>query len=79
MSPWRFADAEHRIRRAPLCGVFYPGSVSVEEMSSDDIIDYTNSSGADFLVASLGPERVNRGCSATVTVSRSQSGLTWVL
>ena len=60
--------------------VFYPGSVSVEEMSSDDIIDYTNSSGADFFSWRLwAPERVNRGCSATVTVSRSQSGLTWVL
>ena len=38
-------------------GVFYPGFCSVEEMSRDDIIDYINSSGADFLVASLGARK----------------------
>jgi N-acetylglucosaminyldiphosphoundecaprenol N-acetyl-beta-D-mannosaminyltransferase len=35
-------------------GWIYPGFCSAEEMSRDDIIDQINSSGADFLVASLG-------------------------
>jgi N-acetylglucosaminyldiphosphoundecaprenol N-acetyl-beta-D-mannosaminyltransferase len=35
-------------------GWLNPGFCSVEEMSRDDIIDSINSSGADFLVASLG-------------------------
>jgi N-acetylglucosaminyldiphosphoundecaprenol N-acetyl-beta-D-mannosaminyltransferase len=35
-------------------GWFYPGFCSAEEMSRDDIIDDINSSGAEFLVASLG-------------------------
>jgi N-acetylglucosaminyldiphosphoundecaprenol N-acetyl-beta-D-mannosaminyltransferase len=38
-------------------GWFYPGFGSVEEMSRDDIIDNINSSGADFLVASLGNQK----------------------
>jgi N-acetylglucosaminyldiphosphoundecaprenol N-acetyl-beta-D-mannosaminyltransferase len=35
-------------------GWLYPGFCSTEEMSRDDIIESINSSGADFLVASLG-------------------------
>ena len=38
-------------------GWFYPGFCSAEEMSRDDIIDNINSSGADFLVASLGAQK----------------------
>jgi N-acetylglucosaminyldiphosphoundecaprenol N-acetyl-beta-D-mannosaminyltransferase len=38
-------------------GWFYPGFCSAEEMSRDDIIDNINSSGADFLVASLGNQK----------------------
>lgn len=38
-------------------GWLYPGFCSVEEMSRDDIIDDINSSGADFLVASLGAQK----------------------
>ena len=38
-------------------GWLYPGFCSVEEMSRDDIIDKINSSGADFLVASLGAQK----------------------
>ena len=38
-------------------GSLYPGFCSVEEMSRDDIIDNINSSGADFLVASLGAQK----------------------
>jgi N-acetylglucosaminyldiphosphoundecaprenol N-acetyl-beta-D-mannosaminyltransferase len=38
-------------------GWFYPGFCSAEEMSRDDIIDDINSSGADFLVASLGNQK----------------------
>jgi len=38
-------------------GWLYPGFGSVEEMSRDDIIDNINSSGADFLVASLGNQK----------------------
>jgi N-acetylglucosaminyldiphosphoundecaprenol N-acetyl-beta-D-mannosaminyltransferase len=34
-----------------------PGFCSAEEMSRDDIIDHINSSGADFLVASLGSQK----------------------
>ena len=34
-----------------------PGFCSAEEMSRDDIIDNINSSGADFLVASLGSQK----------------------
>jgi N-acetylglucosaminyldiphosphoundecaprenol N-acetyl-beta-D-mannosaminyltransferase len=41
-----------------LCkGWLSPGYCSVEEMSRDDIIDSVNSSGADFLVASLGAQK----------------------
>ena len=38
-------------------GSLYPGFCSVEEMSRDEIIDNINSSGADFLVASLGAQK----------------------
>jgi N-acetylglucosaminyldiphosphoundecaprenol N-acetyl-beta-D-mannosaminyltransferase len=38
-------------------GWLYPGFCSAEEMSRDDIIDDINSSGADFLVASLGAQK----------------------
>ena len=38
-------------------GWLYPGFCSAEEMSRDDIIDNINSSGADFLVASLGAQK----------------------
>jgi N-acetylglucosaminyldiphosphoundecaprenol N-acetyl-beta-D-mannosaminyltransferase len=38
-------------------GWLYPGFCSAEEMSRDDIIDKINSSGADFLVASLGAQK----------------------
>jgi len=38
-------------------GALYPGFCSVEEMSRNDIIDCINSSGADFLVASLGARK----------------------
>jgi N-acetylglucosaminyldiphosphoundecaprenol N-acetyl-beta-D-mannosaminyltransferase len=38
-------------------GWYYPGFGSVEELSRDDIIDRINSSGADFLVASLGNKK----------------------
>jgi N-acetylglucosaminyldiphosphoundecaprenol N-acetyl-beta-D-mannosaminyltransferase len=38
-------------------GWFYPGFSSAEEMSRDDIINIINSSGADFLVASLGNQK----------------------
>jgi N-acetylglucosaminyldiphosphoundecaprenol N-acetyl-beta-D-mannosaminyltransferase len=34
-----------------------PGFCSAEEMSRDDIIDHINSSGADFLIASLGCQK----------------------
>lgn len=38
-------------------GSLYPGYVSVDEMSRDGIIDRINSSGADFLVVSLGAQK----------------------
>jgi N-acetylglucosaminyldiphosphoundecaprenol N-acetyl-beta-D-mannosaminyltransferase len=38
-------------------GWLYPGYGSTEEMSRDDIIDKINSSGADFLSASLGAQK----------------------
>jgi N-acetylglucosaminyldiphosphoundecaprenol N-acetyl-beta-D-mannosaminyltransferase len=38
-------------------GWLYPGYGAVEEMSRDDIIDDINSSGAEFLVASLGAQK----------------------
>jgi N-acetylglucosaminyldiphosphoundecaprenol N-acetyl-beta-D-mannosaminyltransferase len=38
-------------------GWLYPGFGSAEEMSRDDIIDTINSSGADFLAASLGAQK----------------------
>ena len=38
-------------------GVFYPGYCSIEEMSSDHIIQSINSSGADFLILSLGARK----------------------
>jgi N-acetylglucosaminyldiphosphoundecaprenol N-acetyl-beta-D-mannosaminyltransferase len=38
-------------------GSFYPGFCSVEEMSSDEIIQTINSSGADFLILSLGAKK----------------------
>ena len=38
-------------------GSFYPGFCSVDEMSQDEIIDKINSSGADFLMASLGARK----------------------
>ena len=42
-----------------LCGLgsFYPGFGSVEELSNDEFIDTVNSSGADFLVVSLGANK----------------------
>lgn len=45
-------------RNGVLCvGSFYPGFGSVEELSNDEIIDTINSSGADFLVVSLGANK----------------------
>lgn len=38
-------------------GTLYPGFCSVEEMSSDEIIRTINSSGADFLILSLGAQK----------------------
>jgi N-acetylglucosaminyldiphosphoundecaprenol N-acetyl-beta-D-mannosaminyltransferase len=38
-------------------GSLYPGLGSVDEFSRDEIINYINSSGADFLVASLGAQK----------------------
>ena len=38
-------------------GLFYPGFCSVEEMSTDAIIDLINSSDADFLIAALGAKK----------------------
>jgi N-acetylglucosaminyldiphosphoundecaprenol N-acetyl-beta-D-mannosaminyltransferase len=38
-------------------GWLYPGFCSVDEMSRDEIVDKINSSGADFLVASLGAQK----------------------
>lgn len=38
-------------------GTFNPGFCSIEEMSSSGIIDRVNSSGAEFLVASLGARK----------------------
>lgn len=38
-------------------GAFYPGYCSIEEMSTDPIIDAINGSGARFLVASLGAQK----------------------
>jgi N-acetylglucosaminyldiphosphoundecaprenol N-acetyl-beta-D-mannosaminyltransferase len=38
-------------------GALYPGYGSVEEMSSDGVIDAINASGARFLVASLGAQK----------------------
>ncbi len=38
-------------------GFKYPGFASVKEMSSDEIIDAINASGADFLVVSLGAKK----------------------
>jgi len=38
-------------------GWFYPGFCSVEELSGEDIIETINSSGADFLVVSLGAKK----------------------
>jgi N-acetylglucosaminyldiphosphoundecaprenol N-acetyl-beta-D-mannosaminyltransferase len=38
-------------------GWLYPGYCSAEEMSRDDIIDNINSSGANFLVVSLGAQK----------------------
>ena len=38
-------------------GWLYPGFGSAEEMSRDDIIDNINSSGADFLLVSLGAQK----------------------
>lgn len=38
-------------------GSFYPGFGSVDDMSGDDVIARINSSGADFLVVSLGAQK----------------------
>jgi len=38
-------------------GSLFPGFGSIEEMSRHDIIDHVNSSGADFLVVSLGAKK----------------------
>jgi N-acetylglucosaminyldiphosphoundecaprenol N-acetyl-beta-D-mannosaminyltransferase len=38
-------------------GLLYPGFGDVEELSGDDVIDTINSSGADFLVISLGSKK----------------------
>ena len=38
-------------------GSFYPGFCTVDEMSTDTIIDSVNSSNADFLVAALGAKK----------------------
>jgi N-acetylglucosaminyldiphosphoundecaprenol N-acetyl-beta-D-mannosaminyltransferase len=38
-------------------GSFYPGFCSVDEMSTDPILDLINSSNADFLVAALGAKK----------------------
>ena len=45
-------------RNGVVCvGTLYPGFGSVEELSNDEIIDTINSSGADFLVVSLGANK----------------------
>jgi N-acetylglucosaminyldiphosphoundecaprenol N-acetyl-beta-D-mannosaminyltransferase len=38
-------------------GAFNPGFCSIEEMSSNDVMDRLNSNGADFLIASLGARK----------------------
>src|SRR6185437_1888273 len=38
-------------------GSFYPGFRTVEEMSTNAIIDIVNSSGADFLAVALGAKK----------------------
>ena len=38
-------------------GAIYPGFRTIDEMSQDKFIDAINSSGADFLIASLGAEK----------------------
>lgn len=38
-------------------GAIYPGFQTVDELSKDEFIDTINSSGADFLIASLGAEK----------------------
>ena len=59
--PEGVATASQALNSQP-CGLYcvgwlYPGFGSVEEISRDDIIDNINSSGADFLVASLGNQK----------------------
>ncbi len=50
--------ALNAVRNGVVCvGSFYPGFGSVEELSNDEIIDTINSSGADFLVVSLGANK----------------------
>ena len=60
--PEGVAEAASRVLNAKPSGLhcvgwLYPGFCSAEEMSRDDIIDNINSSGADFLVASLGAQK----------------------
>ena len=60
--PEGVAAAASRVLNAQPSGLYcvgslYPGFCSAEEMSRDDIIDNINSSGADFLVASLGAQK----------------------
>ncbi len=55
------AAASSRLNAQPsglhCVGSLYPGLGSVEAMSSNDIINEINSSGADFLIASLGARK----------------------
>lgn len=41
-------------------GAYYPGFVGIEQMSSDEIINAINASGADFLVVALGAAKGHR-------------------
>ena len=60
--PEGVAETASRVLNANATGVvcvgaLYPGYRSIEEMSSDSIIDQINASGARFLVASLGAQK----------------------
>jgi len=60
--PEGVAETASRVLNATASGVvcvgaLYPGYCSIEEMSSDSIIDSINTSGARFLVASLGAQK----------------------
>jgi N-acetylglucosaminyldiphosphoundecaprenol N-acetyl-beta-D-mannosaminyltransferase len=51
----RRLNDEHRGLRC--VGTSYPGFGTVDEMSRDSVIEVINSSGADFVIASLGAEK----------------------